>query len=78
MAKIQAQPAATDVAAATNAVVAAAAAVPAPAVETGPLVTQIAPTLFHIGPLPVTNSMVCTWIVAALIILIVRVTTWKM
>jgi len=28
--------------------------------------------------LPVTNSMVCTWIVAALIILIVRLTTWKM
>ena len=48
-------------------------------VETAePLVTQIAPTLFHIGPLPVTNSMVCTWIVAALIILIVRLTTWKM
>ncbi len=42
------------------------------------LVPQIAPTLFHIGPLPVTNSMVCTWIVAALIIVIVRLTTWKM
>lgn len=28
--------------------------------------------------LPVTNSMVCTWIVAALIIVIVRLTTWKM
>jgi F-type H+-transporting ATPase subunit a len=28
--------------------------------------------------LPVTNSMVCTWIVAALIVLIVRLTTWKM
>jgi F-type H+-transporting ATPase subunit a len=27
---------------------------------------------------PVTNSMICTWIVAALIILIVRLTTWKM
>src|SRR5208283_2950956 len=43
-----------------------------------PLVTQIAPTLFYLGPLPVTNSMVCTWIVAALIVLIVRLTTWKM
>jgi len=42
------------------------------------LVSQIAPTLFHIGPLPVSNSMVCTWIVAALIIVIVRLTTWKM
>ena len=77
LAKIQAQPAAADAAAATNAVVAAATPA-APAQETGPLVTQIAPTLFNIGPLPVTNSMVCTWIVAALIILIVRVTTWKM
>ena len=28
--------------------------------------------------LPVTNSMVCTWIVAALIIVIVRLTTWKL
>ena len=27
--------------------------------------------------MPITNSMVCTWIVAALIIFIVRVTTWK-
>jgi F-type H+-transporting ATPase subunit a len=31
----------------------------------------------HIS-LPVTNSMVCTWIVAGIIILIVRLTTWKM
>jgi len=27
--------------------------------------------------MPITNSMICTWIVAALIIVIVRVTTWK-
>ncbi len=43
-----------------------------------PLVSQVAQTLFHIGPLPVSNSMVCTWLVAALIIVIVRVTTWKL
>jgi len=43
-----------------------------------PPVTEIAPTLFNIGPLPVTNSMVCTWIVAALIFVIVRATTWKL
>jgi len=43
-----------------------------------PLVTMSAPTLFHLGPLPVTNSMVCTWIVAGLILVIVRVTTWRM
>ena len=28
--------------------------------------------------LPVTNSMVCTWIVAALILVLVRVTTWRL
>jgi F-type H+-transporting ATPase subunit a len=46
-----------------------------------PLVSMSAPTLFHlfgISWLPVTNSMVCTWIVAGLILLIVRVTTWKL
>ena len=39
--------------------------------------SRAAPVLFHIGPLPVSNSMVCTWIVAAIIFVIVRVTTWK-
>ena len=29
------------------------------------------------GPLPITNSMVCTWIVAVIILVVVRVTTWK-
>ncbi|HEY2328445.1 MAG TPA: F0F1 ATP synthase subunit A, partial [Verrucomicrobiae bacterium] len=28
--------------------------------------------------MPVTNSMICTWIVVALILVIVRVTTWKL
>jgi F-type H+-transporting ATPase subunit a len=27
--------------------------------------------------LPITNSMICTWIVAALILIVVRVSTWK-
>lgn len=36
------------------------------------VVPQIAPALFYIGPLPVTNSMVCTWILAAVIIVVVR------
>jgi F-type H+-transporting ATPase subunit a len=40
------------------------------------IVPAIAPVLFHIGPLPVTNSMVCTWIVALLILGIVRLSTW--
>ena len=42
------------------------------------LVPQIAPTLFNIGPIPITNSMVCTWIVALLIVAIVRLTTWNL
>ncbi len=39
------------------------------------IVPQIAPVLFQLGPLPVTNSMVCTWIVALVILVIVRVGT---
>jgi len=63
--------------AATNAVAAVTRAVK-PEAAAEPLVPQIAPTLFYLGPLAVTNSMVCTWIVAALILVIVRLTTWKM
>jgi len=33
--------------------------------------------VFHIAGLPVTNSMICTWIVAALILIVVRSTTPK-
>ncbi|HLX94714.1 MAG TPA: F0F1 ATP synthase subunit A [Verrucomicrobiae bacterium] len=40
-------------------------------------VPSAAPEIFNVLGLPVTNSMICTWIVAALIIVIVRVTTWK-
>jgi F-type H+-transporting ATPase subunit a len=46
-----------------------------------PLVSMSAPTLFHlfgISWLPVTNSMICTWIVAGVILVIVRITTWKL
>lgn len=60
----------------TNAVVAAAGPAKAEAAEV--LVPLAAPTLFHLFGvewLPVTNSMVCTWLVAALIIVIVRLTT---
>ena len=41
------------------------------------VISQSSETVFSIGPLPVTNAMICTWIVAAVIILIVRRTTWK-
>jgi F-type H+-transporting ATPase subunit a len=56
------------------------AAAPAPA-EAGHAtegVPQAAPAVFTVLGLPVTNSMICTWIVAALIIVIVRATTWRM
>ncbi len=42
-----------------------------------PIVAPIAPALFHIGPLPVSNSIICTWIVALLILVIVRFSTWN-
>ena len=45
-----------------------------PATEAIP---QAAPTLFTILGLPVTNSMVCTWIVAVVIMILVRLTTWR-
>jgi F-type H+-transporting ATPase subunit a len=47
---------------------------PAAADETVP---AAAPAVFHVLGLPVTNSMICTWIVAALILIIVRATTSK-
>ena len=63
---------------AQNAVAMASAAPVQAGVETGkPLMPEIAQTLFKIGPLPVTNSMVCTWIVAAIIFVIVRFSTWN-
>ncbi len=53
---------------------------PAPAEAGHPTegVPQAAPAVFTVLGLPVTNSMICTWIVAALIIVIVRATTWRM
>lgn len=41
--------------------------------ELGP--AQAAQVLLHIGPIPITNSMICTWIVAAIILIVVRATT---
>jgi F-type H+-transporting ATPase subunit a len=55
----------------------AAAQTSAPAGESGP--AAAASTLYTIPGigLPITNSMVCTWIVAAIILVVVRVSTWK-
>ncbi len=54
--------------------------VPAPAAAeaAAEAIPQAAPALFTVLGLPVTNSIVCTWIVAALIFVIVRATTWKL
>ena len=40
-------------------------------------IPQAAPTLFMVLGLPVTNSMVCTWVVAVVIMVLVRLTTWR-
>jgi F-type H+-transporting ATPase subunit a len=40
-------------------------------------VPSAAPVIGHFLGLPVTNSMVCTWIVAAIILIVVRISTWK-
>ncbi len=39
------------------------------------VVPPAAPAVFHVLGLPVTNSMICTWIVAAIILIVVRSTT---
>jgi F-type H+-transporting ATPase subunit a len=44
----------------------------------GPPVTPEAPTLFYVGPVPVTNAMVYTWVIAALIFIVVRLGTRNM
>ena len=43
-----------------------------------PLVSEAPPTLFHVGPLPVTNSMIYTWVVGGVIFATVRLGTRKM
>ncbi len=48
------------------------------ATHAGPPVSAAAPTLFNIGPLPVTNAMLYTWVIAALIFIIVRVGAGKL
>jgi F-type H+-transporting ATPase subunit a len=40
-------------------------------------VAPTAETIFNFFGVPVTNAMICTWVVVALIILIVRLTTWQ-
>lgn len=41
------------------------------------MVPAAAPAVGHILGLPITNSMICTWIVAVIILVVVRVGTWN-
>ena len=41
------------------------------------VVPAAAPAVFHVLGLPVTNSMICTWIVGAFILIVVRIGTWN-
>jgi F-type H+-transporting ATPase subunit a len=70
----------TPQAADTNSVSAATMATntPVPAAATAEkevVVPPAAPAVFHVLGLPVTNSMICTWIVGAIILIVVRSTT---
>jgi F-type H+-transporting ATPase subunit a len=40
-------------------------------------VERAATAIFNIGPLPVTNSMVTSWVVAVALIVIIRIATWR-
>ena len=46
--------------------------------EAGPAVPMAAPTLFHIGPLPVTNTIVVTWSILAFIFAVIKLGTRKL
>lgn len=72
---LDAQPAPAQ--SAPAAAVAQAGGAPAAEAESAEIVPAAPPVLFTVLGLPVTNSMICTWIVAALIIVIVRIAAWK-
>jgi F-type H+-transporting ATPase subunit a len=78
---LQVRPSATPVPAVQPAPNAAAVSAPQAGSEVvKPPVPEIAPTLFYLFGctwLPVTNSMVCTWMVALVIFVVVRFSTWK-
>jgi F-type H+-transporting ATPase subunit a len=62
---------------ATNATAAASTPVQSVPAAEDDTVPAAAPAVFSVLSLPVTNSMICTWIVAAIILVVVRVTTWR-
>ena len=49
----------------------------AAAEQTEEKVPSAAPVLWQPLGIPITNSMVCTWVVGAFILIVVRVSTWK-
>lgn len=64
----------------TNGVAAQSAAPAAPAAASDEGAATPAARVLYTVPglgLPITNSMICTWIVALIILVVVRVTTWK-
>jgi F-type H+-transporting ATPase subunit a len=50
---------------------------PAPVASADEMVPAAAPAVLHVLGLPITNSMICTWVVAAFILIIVRATSPK-
>lgn len=74
--KLDAQPA-SQPAAANPPAVAAPASTAAEAESAAETVPAAPPVVFTVLGLPVTNSMICTWIVAAVILVLVRATTPK-
>src|ERR1700744_1631432 len=57
--------------------VATSAVVAAPVEPASDVVPPAAEPVFTVLGLPVTNSMICTWIVAAIILVVVRLSTWN-
>ena len=76
-ANLTAQPASPTNAAGPAGATVAAMTAPAPAAPAEEVVPAAAPELFSVFGFPITNSVICTWIVAAVILLIVRVTAGK-
>lgn len=75
--KVNAQPASQPAASNPPAVAAQVATATAEAEPAAEVVPSAPPVVFTVLGLPVTNSMICTWIVAAVILVLVRATTPK-
>ena len=74
---LHAQPVATNPADGTVTNLATASVSASAAAAPEEVVPAAAPAVFHVLGLPVTNSMICTWIVGAFILIVVRIGTWN-